>query len=348
MTTMTMRGLLFQIKRGGVILAWILLASLPVNTNAVDSSPISAETRVSQRDVTLGDIVTYSIIVRHEPGIQVAPPDPAPYFKKGFEYVDQGTTGPITVKGQQEQTFWYKFRADRVGFYNFPEIPVAFAAPAPDDPTQTISGTLQAPKAEIIIRSVLFIDEQAEDIKDIKPIVGAGLNWLHYLQWIVVGLAVLLTGAGLYGWFLKNKKGPAPAVRIPELKPHAIALAELDHLLARKLLERGDFREHYFELSEIFRRYLGALLSIPALDWTTEEIRDYLSRHRNTDAELQRTILALLPATDQVKFAKAPVELQTAFNHVEVVRGFIRTTTPEITSKFQVKSPRAPLRAGRT
>ncbi len=58
MTPMTIRGLLSQTNHWRVILVWILLASLPVDANAVDSSPISAETRVSQRDVTLGDIVT--------------------------------------------------------------------------------------------------------------------------------------------------------------------------------------------------------------------------------------------------------------------------------------------------
>jgi hypothetical protein len=57
------------------------------------------------------------------------------------------------------------------------------------------------------------------------------------------------------------------------------------------------------------------------------------------DADTQQTILSLLPATDQVKFAKAPVELQTALDHIEAIRDFIRDTTPEMTSKFQVKSP---------
>ena len=338
---MTVRSLLSPMKGWGTILAWILLAPLPVKANAVDPSPISAETRVSPREVTVGDIVTYSIIVRHDAGIQVAPPDPTPHFKKGFEYVDQGTAGPLTVKGQQEQTFWFKFRADRVGFYNLPEIPVGFNVPAPDDPSQIIPGTLQAPKAEIIIRSVLFIDEQAEDIKDIKPIIGAGLNWPKYLKRIVAGLAVLLIAAGLYWWFLPRKKSPAAAARIPDIKPHEIALAELDQLLARKLLASGRFREHYFELSEIFRRYLGALWSIPALDWTTEEIHDYLSRHRDTDPELQRTILALLPETDQVKFAKATVALNTAYRHVDSVREFIRITTPKEKPEIQETTPTA-------
>ena len=305
-----------------------LLLSLPqVFADEADPSPISAETTVSQREITIGDIVTYSIIVTHDPGIHVAPPDPTPHFRKGFEFVDQGTSESQSADGRREITFGFKFRADAVGFYNFPEIPVEFTAPAPGDPSQTLPGILKAPKAEIVIRSVLFIDEEAEDIKDIKPIIGAGLDWQKYLHWILTGLALLLAVFGFYKWTRPRKKVPAP-VSAPDLKLHDIAMAELDQLLAKKLLDSGRFREHYFELSEIFRRYLGALLSIPALDWTTEEIRDYLSGRGAKDPGLRRTILALLPATDRVKFAKAPVELQTALNHVATVRRFIRETTP--------------------
>jgi hypothetical protein len=153
---------------------------------------------------------------------------------------------------------------------------------------------------------------------------------------------VLVAIVGFLWWFKQTKKTRTPVSSpAPVLRPHEIALAELDRLQARKLLENGQFQEHYFMLSEIFRRYLGSLLSIPALDWTTEEIGEYVSSHGQLKTSTRQTILALLPATDQVKFAKAPVELQTALNHVEAVRDFIRTTTPEITSKFQVKSPTA-------
>ena len=40
------------------------LAPLPVFAGATAQSPISTETRVSQRQFTIGDIVTYSIFVR--------------------------------------------------------------------------------------------------------------------------------------------------------------------------------------------------------------------------------------------------------------------------------------------
>jgi len=316
----------------------LLLAPSPLFAEAIVPSPVSADTRVSQRQVTIGDVVTYSIIVRHDDGIHVAPPDPTAHFNKGFEYVDRGTLQPKTIDGQTEETFWFKYRADQVGFYNLPKIPIEFAVPSPDNPSQSIPGTINAPESVIEIRSVLFIDKNANDIKDIKPIIGAGSDWQKYLSWIVSGLAALLGLAGLFWWLSRREKPPAPKVpRVPDLKAYEVALAELDQLVARHLLENGQFREHYFELSEIFRRYLGTLLSIPALDWTTEEIGDYVTDHGSMAPGQRQILLALLPATDQIKFAQAPVALDTAHHHVEAVRNFIRSTTPEITSKYQVK-----------
>jgi len=318
----------------------LMLAPLPVFADAETSSPISAETHVNQRQVTVGDIVTYSIVVRHDAGIHVLPPNPAGHFEKGFETIDKGASESKSVNGQQEETFWFKFRADAVGFYNLPNIPIEFTAPSPDDASHPIPGTLQAPEAVIEVRSVLYQDGAPNDIKDIKPIIGAGFDWQRYLKWVLLGLAALTAIAGFFWWLRQKKNTPAPATtHTPELKSHEIALAEIDQLLAKKLLEKGQPQEHYFELSEIFRSYLGSLLSIPALDWTSEEISAYVSSHSAIKTETRQIILALLPATDQIKFAKAPVELQTALNHVESVRTFIRNTTPEITSKYQVKSP---------
>ena len=317
---------------------WLL--PLQAFADATPQAPISAETSVSQRQVTIGDIVTYSIIIRHDDDIHVLPPDPTAYFEKGFESVNRGTSDPKEVNGQMEEAFWFKFRADRVGFYNLPKIPIEFTAPAPDDPSLQIPGTLQAPEAVIEIHSVLYQDGEPTDIKDIKPIIGAGLDWQRYIKWIFLALVVLALAGWLFRKLKQTKKTRAPIpTAAPGLKPHETAFAELDQLLARKLIEKGQFQEHYFELSEIFRRYLGSLLSIPALDWTTEEIGAHISRYGKMDTGTKQTILSLLPATDQIKFAKAPVELQTAFNHVEAVRYCVRSTTPEMTSKFQVKSP---------
>ena len=325
---------------GWLAVMGLWLTPLSVFADTTATPPISAETHVSKRQVTIGDVITYSIVVRHDSGFHVLPPDPTAHFKKGFETIDRGISEPKALEEQQEETFWFKFRADAVGFYNLPKIPVEFTAPSPDDPSQQVPGILHAPEAVIEVRSVLYQDGEPSDIKDIKPIIGAGLDWQRYLKWFLAGLTAMALIAWFFKWLKQTKKTHQPVPSpVPNLKPHETALAGLDQLLARKLIESGQFREHYFELSEIFRRYLGSLLSIPALDWTTEEIAAYVSRYSEMNTDTQRTILSLLPATDQVKFAKAPVELQTALNHIEAIRDFIRATTPEMTSKFQVKSP---------
>ena len=316
------------------------LTLLPGFADATTQPPISAETRVSQRQATIGDIVTYSIVIRHDTGIHVLPPDPTAHFKEGFEYVDRGTLESKEISGQQEKTFWFKFRADAVGFYNLPKVPVEFTAPSPEDSSQQLPGILQAPESVIEVRSVLYQDGEPKDIKDIKPIIGAGLDWQKYLKWILMGLAILTTVVWLIWQLKRSKTTHSPASSsLPDPKPHETALAELERLLARKLIETRQIQEHYFELSEIFRRYLGSLLSIPALDWTTEEIGAYIFRSSKMNTDVQQTILSLLPVMDQIKFAKAPVDLETAFKDIETIRGIIRATTPELTSKFQVKSP---------
>ena len=99
------------------------LCPLHVFADVTAPLPISAETHVSQRQVTIGDIITYSVVVRHDSGFHVLSPDPTVHFEKGFETIDQGTSEPNKVKGQREETFWFKFRADAVGFYNIPKIP---------------------------------------------------------------------------------------------------------------------------------------------------------------------------------------------------------------------------------
>lgn len=313
------------------------------------TSPVSAETHVSERLATVGDLLTYSIVVRHDKGIHIAAPDPTEHFAQGFELVDRGTSEPKELGGQAEETFWFKLRADRVGFYNLPPIPVSFTAPSPDDPSRAIPGTLMAPEAVIEIRSVLFIDDQAQDIKDIKPIVGAGYDWRKFMNWVYIIVGIALVVGFFFWWIQRRKSSPAPAAPVPDLKPHEVALADLERLVARQWIESERFREHYFELSEIFRRYLGTFLSIPALDWTSEEIAAFMARQPAIDSGVKQTILTLLPATDQVKFAQAPVDPQTALHHVEAVRDFIiQSVTPKIKSKYQIKSETAPLRAGRT
>ena len=178
-----------------VLLALMTLGLTPLPAFADAIPPISVEIYVNQRQITVGDIVTYSIVIHHEPSIHILPLDPGIHFEKGLEYVDRGTTESKESDGQKEKTLWFKFRADAVGFYKLPKITVQFTAPAPNDPSRQIPGILQSPKAVIEVRSVLYQDGQPNDIKDIKPIIGAGTGLAAVSQMDSSG-----TGESWLGW----------------------------------------------------------------------------------------------------------------------------------------------------
>ena len=90
------------------------------------------------------------------------------------------------------------------------------------------------------------------------------------------GLNIILLTIVLYLlWKNRNAKHPNPTKKSPVLSTHEIAFRELDTLKNKGLLECGNAREHFFELSEILRRYLGKRYLFPALDWTTEEITEH-------------------------------------------------------------------------
>ena len=122
-----------------------------------------------------------------------------------------------------------------------------------------------------------------------------------------------------------------PSTSLAEiLSPQETAIQELEILKNKGLLERGLVREYYFELSEIFRRYLGARYKFQALDWTTEEIKDHLIISSSIEALFKGRIGAILEHTDLVKFAKAPAT--KGKNMMEEIILFIQSTSK--TEKF--------------
>lgn len=323
-----------------------LLTAAPATAQAQEEStppaPITAETRTEPRSTTIGDVVTYTITVTHQPDIKVQPPDPLEHFQN-FESLDRGADTKQQPDGRVTEEYWFRFRSMEVGYYNIPEVPVTFTNPAPDDPSQTVDGTISAPKAVVEVRSVLYKEGEPQDIRDLKPIIGAGLPWRRYALYALGGLAAFavlyLLGRKLFPKRTAPVSQPAPTV----LEPHEAAFRELEALQARQLIEQERLREHHFELSEIFRRYLGARYSVPALDWTTEEIAEKLLSRKKFPAHLHSRALEILHSTDWVKFSKAEGNIQTCIRNVQEVRKFIEDTQPRHDIGSSQKSPSAAL-----
>jgi len=283
-------------------------------------SPLTINSEIDKTTVTTGDIITYTIIIKHE--LDVTPTTPNFDVINKFDIIEKITSEPReTEEGLIEQKYSVKLRADQVGTYTIPPIPVLFKIKK-QNTEKYIPGEARSQKITIEVASVLRLQGEPTDIKDIKDIVEVNRNWVPWFFW---GLNIILLTIILYLlWKYRKTKHPNPTKEAPSLSTHEIALRELDTLKSKGLLERGNAREHFFELSEILRRYLGKRYLFPALDWTTEEITEHFKNQEQIELTSRTEANRILKKSDLIKFAKAQALPGT--DEIEPVRTFIKST----------------------
>ncbi|OGW14724.1 MAG: hypothetical protein A3K09_07110, partial [Nitrospinae bacterium RIFCSPLOWO2_12_FULL_47_7] len=240
-----------KVKRYPIIILILLAAGVTRPSHA--TSPISVETKVDVTQITLGDVITFSVIVHHDPDMEITPPT---VKIEGFDFIDTGVEKTPGEKGQTTHEYRFRLRADETGTHTVNPVLVSFTIPDKNNKDQKIQGQALTPKTTLEVQSVLRQQGEPEDIRDIKPIIPMGKRNPRY--WLGLILAVV---AALSVWFWKLRKPTVHARRA--LSPCEQALHELELLKTRQLLEHGRTQEHYFELSEIFRRYIGAIYSFP-------------------------------------------------------------------------------------
>ena len=289
-------------------------------TNAAD--PVSIKTQVDITQPTLGDILTYSIRVNHDSDIVIHTPEYV--IPEGFEKVGNGKKIPRKVNNQTAQEFWLKLRVDKTGLLTIPAIPLGFDAP--DQNNKIVKGKIMTAEVNVDVQSLLQLEGKTSDIKDIKPIFYIKAPWVHYI-WKALGVLCLLALA-YFIWKNWQKKADEKLEPLTLLTAEQKALKELQELKSRELMKLGLIREHFFELSEIFRRYMENRYRFPAQEWTTEEIISHFKGLSDLNEKQKLQARTILTESDKVKFAKAEVEMN--YDPIEPVIHFIKEATPPI------------------
>jgi len=317
------------------------------NSHAQNLDTISVNAKVDKTQATVGDIVIYTVTITHSPDTKIFPPEissqntskkedktnlkdsdkraPEADAFPGFDFIEKGSSKPRNVDEGIEQDFWYRLRADIVGQYTFPVFPIIFTVN--DNSGQKTPGQTVTPKVDLEILSVLNLRGKPTDIQGIKPLTRVSKDWLPYII-VVISILIIL---GLINWARKkwSKKEDDSTISTRKkiiLSPDELALNNLKQLLSKELIQKGNFRDFYFELSDIFRRYLGSRYSFPAIDWTTEEISFWLRKCHQLDESSRQKAQSILNDTDQVKFAKGESNPDTCMVDLRSVENFINQT----------------------
>ena len=208
------------------------------STTGSADSPITINTTIDKAKVTTGDIITYTITMKH--ALDVIPNTPDFNAISKFNIIGYPVSEPKEIKtGVFEQKYSVELRADQVGTYNISPIRIPFKVKEKNT-GKYISGEAHSQNISIEVASVLRLQGEPTDIKDIKDIVAVDRDWVPWFFW---GLNIILLTIILYLlWKYRKKNHPNHIKDEIVLSAHEIALRELDKLKNKGLLQSGDAR----------------------------------------------------------------------------------------------------------
>ena len=279
-----------------------------------DEALIQVKAEVDKSVITIGDRLHYILTIEHDQNLFIQQPGPGANLGM-FEIKDYTIHDPIQQQGMIVKKFDYEISVFDTGRFIIPPFPVAFA----ESDTSRDYQIIQSEPLEIFVKSVLTAEDR--EIKDIKPPQNIPVNYRKWLQFsILIILILALIGLLIY-WFKFRKKGLG-FFRKETIRPaHEVALEKLLELRDkwREMLNRGEHKLLFTQLSEILRRYFENRYFIKALEETTSEISNSLEEV-NIENVAKNSALSILEFSDLVKFAKyipAEMEVENQFRELE-------------------------------
>ncbi len=266
------------------LVASMSFAQQPQLTTEFDSTAIKIG---SQFHVTLK--------VKAKPATRVSFPDLKNIGQ--LEVLENYPTDTLLNDAQVEFIKKYAVTQFDSGSYAIPSFPVLIN----DKQILTDSGRIAV--------NPVVVDTLKQKMFDIKPISRA--NESSNTFWYILALLLLggLAAAAYYFW--KNRKPKAE--KEPEIifnTPIEKATILLNNLEKKNLLNRGEVKAYYTELTDITKSYIEETIHIPAKESTTSELisaLQFAAREKKiaVKPETFKALESILKNADLVKFAKS-------------------------------------------
>lgn len=299
------------------------------------SGPCTLSIKISKQEISIAESITMIINVIVDKEYNVLLPEFGENLEqfKITDYYDPGQklTDDERMTAQKE----YVLEPFLSGTYTIPVMRIAFWTndEGPEDPH-----ILESEDLTITVTSLLDEDMEKLTIKDITgpvPPPPPDLTWVIYL--IVV---ILFAGSGMTVVIIvlvKQKQGERPVITIPA---HELAFRQLEALIAKDYIEKGELKLFYIKISTILRHYIENRFHLHAPEQTTEEFLYDLKQSSQLPEKLKDILKEFLFHCDLVKFAKyipGPGEIQKTF---DTCKDFI-VTTEDVNAR--IEEPVVPL-----
>lgn len=260
-----------------------------------NSQTISARAFSDKSEYQVGDYINYTIEISHNYDLRVLKPALGE-LAKDIDVIK--TNDPIVEETQGVKKIIYRFIVSKYDSADvtIPPIPILYQMGK-----DTTSLTVETNSVQFLVRT-LPVNTQLE-IKDVKPPIVIPMELLTILLILLAILLLILLALYLYRRNQKKKRKRVERKRVYVIPPHVKALTELHALEDKKLWQQGFIKEYHSGITEIIRRYFEDRFKILALESSTTEIMDQLTRVVLPE-NIYRTVSDFLNNADLVKFAK--------------------------------------------
>jgi hypothetical protein len=167
----------------------------------------------------------------------------------------------------------------------------------------------QTDSLSIVVNNVK-VDTTKQQMYDIKNIIATeekpSSEW-----WKLLVLLALIIASGFASYFIIKRLQKSKAKEEEFFaSPIEKAIAYLQNLDKKQLVQRGDVKEYYSEMTDIARTYIEESVNIPAMESTSSELLDSLKKAISdkkmfVNREELDKFRQVLENADLVKFAKS-------------------------------------------
>ena len=315
------------VKRHASFVVILALAAFELHANAQQRSIKAA---ADSTNLIMGDVadVTLKIIKdRHEGDFVGLPQKEQDFDGSGVEIVGFKADSTQMADGRIEMVCSLKLQA----FYpaeliTLPPFRYAFA-----DSDTIYSERLSFKVYPVELPAELGSIEQPDSLT-IHPAVGPlqiPSKWYDFIPewWIWPVLAVLAAALGFVLFLLFRKGKQAIMAQHRPTPPYELAVQRLNALRNKHLLDKGQVKNYYTELIDIFRSYLEGRFGINAMEMPSKMILRKIRENKEihlTAAQMEQ----VLELADFVKFAAATPGPEDGQRTFQSISSFVESTKP--------------------
>ncbi|MDO9263061.1 MAG: BatD family protein [Desulfosalsimonadaceae bacterium] len=293
-----------------------------------EKGPVAVDVDVDRSTITVADRLELKITVLAPADHEVKLPDELPDANENeakFSLVETSSPSQEPAEdGRTRTSRTYVLEPFLAGAYTIPAMTVDFRKAGEKE---NAGQSLDTEKIPITVTSLLPDTVDGSEVKphDIRAPKSLPPQVAVWVWAAGIGAALLLVGLGIFLIVRKRRKARLIAAELV-VPPHEAAFAALDRLMAENLIEKGQVKVFYQEISGILRRYIEARFGLRAPEQTTEEFLVGLKTGMALDNRYQGLLKQFLTHCDLVKFAAYLPSGDDIRNTIDSCRTFVQET----------------------